>query len=115
MTPTPPTSQGIHNPAITTFGSGEGATIIAQLIANALKITFALSGLVLLGMLILGAYSWMTSAGNQESLVKAQQKITSALIGFVIYMAVFAIISYLLPALGIDLNILRIEWPTATP
>lgn len=110
-----PSAEGIKNPVVGKFGSGEGASILAELIANALKITFSLSGLVLLGMLILGAYDWMTSSGNQEVFTRAQRKITNALIGFVIYMSVFAIINYLLPALGIDLNILKITWPTATP
>ena len=123
MMPTPTTpagGQGIYNPAVGGEFGGvtgrAGASILAELIANALKITFSLAGLVLLGMLILGGLEWMSSGGNQESLAKAQQKITSALIGFVIYMAVFAIINYLAPLFGFDfLNILRIEWPTVTP
>ena len=114
-TPITPAGQGIQNPVVGKFGSGVGAEIIAELIANALKITFSLAGLVLLGMLILGGFEWMSSGGNQETYAKAQKRITNALIGFVIYMAVFAIISYLLPALGIQLNILKITWPTATP
>lgn len=106
----------IVNPVVGKFGTGEGAEIIAELIANALKITFSLSGLVLLGMLILGGFEWMSSAGNQETYAKAQRKITNALIGFVIYMAVFAIINYLAPLFGLEfLNILKITWPTSTP
>jgi len=103
---------GIYNPALERFGKGEGAEIIAQLIANFLKIAFYLAGLVLLAMLLWGGIQWMTAGGDKEQMTKAQGKITSALIGFVIFMAIFAIINYLLPALGIDLNILIIELPT---
>jgi len=109
MTPTPGT---IYNPVLEKIGIGEGADIVAQLIANFLKTTFILVGLVLLAMLLVGGIRWMTAGEDKEQMAKAQGRITSALIGFIIFMAVFAIINYLLPALGIDLNILKIEWPT---
>jgi len=103
---------GIYNPALENFGKGEGADILAQLIANFLKITFSLAGLVLLAMLLWGGIQWLTAGGDKEKLSKAQGRIASALIGFIIFMSLFAIINYLLPALGIELNILKIQWPT---
>lgn len=109
MTPTP---ESIHNPVLENFGTGEGADILAQLIANFLKITFSLAGLVLLAMLLWGGIQWLTAGGDKEKLSKAQGRIASALIGFIIFMSLFAIINYLLPALGIELNILKIQWPT---
>jgi len=103
----------ITNPALLKFGQGEGADIIAQIIANVLKITFAISGLILLAMLLTGAISWMTGGGDKEALANAQKRITSALVGFVIFMSVFAIINFIAPALGLEfLHILEIEWPT---
>lgn len=106
------TPEGIYNPALPFYGRGEGATLLAVLIANALKVIFAISGLVLLILLIAGGLQWMTAGGDKEALTKAQKRISSALIGFVIFVCVFAIINYLLPALGIDLKILEITWPT---
>jgi len=94
------------------LGTGEGADIIARLIANFLKVAFSVAGLVLLAMLLWGGIQWMTAGGDKEQMTKAQGKITSALIGFVIFMSIFAIINYLLPALGIELNILKIQWPS---
>jgi len=113
MTPTPETG-GIYNPAIKeTIGQGAGADILARLIANFLKITFSVAGLVLLAMLLWGGIQWMTAGGDKEQMAKAQGKITSALIGFVIFMSVFAIINFIAPALGLGfLQILKIEWPT---
>lgn len=103
----------ITNPALNSFGKGSGAEIIAQLIANGLKIAYAVTGLILLVMLIRGGIVWMTAGGDKEALGKAQKTLSSALIGFVIFMSVFAIINFLAPALGLEfLQILKIEWPT---
>jgi len=106
--------EGIYNPALPkSFGQGEGADIIAQIIANALKVIFAISGLVLLAMLISGGIQWMTAGGDKEALTKAQKRISSALIGFVIFVSVFAIINFIAPFLGLEfLQILDINWPT---
>jgi len=104
---------GIYNPALKEFGSGEGADIIAQLIANFLKITFSLVGLFLLAMLLWGGIQWLTAGGDKEKVAKAQGRITSALIGFVIFISVFAIINFIAAALGLDfLQVLKIQWPT---
>ena len=103
----------IYNPALDGLGTGEGETIIAQVIANALKIVFSISGLILLVMLLIGGFQWMTAGGNKEAMVAAQKRISSALIGFVIFISVFAIINFIAPVLGLRfLQILRIEWPT---
>lgn len=115
-TVTPIAPEGIYNPAVPKLGKlGEytsGADIIALLIANILKVAFSISGLILLAMLISGGIQWMLGGGDKEAVGKAQKRITNALVGFVILMSIFAIIFYLLPALGIDLGILRITWPT---
>jgi len=103
----------IVNPVLKTFGYGEGADIIAQLIANFLKITFSVVGLILLAMLLWGGIQWLTAGGDKEKIAKAQGRITSALIGFIIFMSVFAIINFIAPALGLEfLQILKIQWPT---
>ncbi len=107
------TAAEIYNPALKEFGIGSGETIIAQVIANALKIVFSISGLILLVMLLIGGFQWMTAGGNKEALANAQKRISSALIGFVIFISVFAIINFVAPVLGLEfLQILKIEWPT---
>lgn len=110
----PPPPEGIYNPAIKpTVGQGQGAEILAQLIANFLKIAYSIVGLVLLAMLLWGGIQWMTAGGDKEAISKAQKRITNALIGFAIFMSVFVIINFIAPALGLDfLNILKIQWPT---
>ena len=106
--------EGIYNPVINpSIGRGEGAEIIARLIANFLKIAFSAAGLILLAMLLWGGIEWMTAGGDKEKMTKAQGKISGALIGFVIFMSVFAIINFIAPALGLEfLQVLKIQWPT---
>jgi hypothetical protein len=104
--------EGIYNPALPGFGRGEGADIIAQIIANTLKVIFAISGVVLLAMLISGGIQWMTAGGDKEAISNAKKRLTSALIGFIIFISVFAIINFIAPFLGLEfLQVLDINWP----
>lgn len=107
-------AQQIENPALEKFGKGEGAVIIAELIANFFKITFSLALLILMGMLIWGAIEWMTSGKDDKVvLVNAKRKISLALTGFLIFFSIFAFINWVAPLLGLEfLNILEISWPT---
>lgn len=57
---------------------------LGDIISKLLTYIFTLSGLVLFIFLIIGGFEMLTSAGNPESIKKAQEKITSALVGFVI-------------------------------
>ena len=42
--------------------------------------------------LLLGAMAWVTSGGNKESVDKARDKITAAILGIIIIVAVLSII-----------------------
>lgn len=53
---------------------------------------FILAGLMALLMLLLGALAWVTSGGNKENVDKARDKITAAVLGLIIIVAVLAII-----------------------
>ncbi|MBU1127010.1 pilin [Patescibacteria group bacterium] len=107
-------SQGnISNPVVSGLGSGEGADAIAKLVATVLKIAYSVAGLILLAMLLSGGIGFMTAGGDKSKVEAAQGRISSAIIGFVIFMSVFVIINFIAPALGLTfLQILTIEWPT---
>jgi len=108
----PGAGEEIINPVLKRFGVGEGAEILAQMIASFLKIAFSLAGLILLAMLLAGGVQWMTAGGDKEKISRAQGRISSALIGFAIFMSVFVIINFIAPVLGLEfLQILKIEWP----
>jgi len=53
---------------------------------------FIIAGLAALLYLLLGALAWVTSGGNKENVDKARDKITAAVLGLIIIVAVLAII-----------------------
>lgn len=53
---------------------------------------FILAGIMALLFLLLGALSWVTSGGNKENVDKARDKITAAILGLILIVAVLAII-----------------------
>lgn len=106
----------IKNPALQ---SGEGTyeevakNPLGFLIARLWWTIVVIGGLSLLIFLIWGGVDWLTSEGEAEKLKAAKNKITHALFGMGILAGSFAIIKLLDVIFGID--ILKLEWPTATP
>lgn len=54
---------------------------------------FIIGGIMALLYLLLGAFSWITSGGNKESVDKARDKITNALIGVILIFVVLAAVT----------------------
>lgn len=109
----PEAPSGIYNPVIGPFGTGEGAAIIAELIGRILNLAFMIGGLILLVMIIVSGIQWMLAGGNKEALSRAQGRLTSAIIGFIILASAFAIISLIANILNVGfLKTMTIEWPT---
>jgi hypothetical protein len=81
-----PSSYLIPRPA------GNWATTLSSLgsIINALMpYIFAITGIILLFMIIFSGYSLLTSAGNPEGIEKGKKRLTAALTGFIIIFAAF--------------------------
>jgi len=57
---------------------------VGIILTNALTILFFVAALVVVFMVVLGAFQWITAGGDKDSLGKARERITQALIGFVI-------------------------------
>lgn len=65
---------------------------LADLLTFVIRIFFVIAGLVALLYLLLGAFSWITSGGDEDNVKKAREKITAAIIGVVLIVAVLAVI-----------------------
>lgn len=65
---------------------------LGQLITFGIRGFFVIAGLLALLYLLLGALSWVTSGGSKENVDKARDKITAAVLGVIIIVAVLAII-----------------------
>lgn len=72
-----------------------GAEGISKFLSNFVNLIYALAAVVLIFMLLWGAYDWLTSGGEKEKVEQARQKITHSLIGIVIFAAAFGLIKVL--------------------
>lgn len=70
----------------TTFG-------ISPFLSNLISLFYVAAAIVLVFMLLWGAFDWMVSEGNKEKIQAAQQKIISAVIGIILFAVAFAIIT----------------------
>ncbi len=83
------------------------ATAIGTLLSNALTIVFVAAALAVLFFLIIGAFRWITSSGEKESIGKARGTIVNALIGLAILALAFLIVVVVGRVLNINILDLR--------
>lgn len=91
--PTPsPCPTGVNSDACVSASLPFTVPNLGDLITFGIRGFFVLAGLLALLYLLLGALAWITSGGNKESVDKARDKITAALLGIIIIVGVLAII-----------------------
>ena len=76
---------------------------IGDIVSALLTYIFRLAGIILFIFLILGGFELLTSGGNPEKAKKAQGRITSALIGFLIIFLAYWITQLLEVIFGISI------------
>ncbi|HOD87004.1 MAG TPA: hypothetical protein PKY61_01830 [bacterium] len=64
---------------------------LVQIIVAIIQIALSLLGIIFLIIIVFAGYSWMTAAGNEEAVKKAQDMIKRAIIGLVIVLMAYAI------------------------
>lgn len=64
---------------------------LGQIIAVVIQAALSLLGIIFLVIIVFAGYRWMTAAGNEESIQKAQDSIKRAIIGLVIVLMAYAI------------------------
>lgn len=72
-----------------------GAQGISKFLSNFVVLIYSISAIVLLFMILWGAFDWMISEGDKEKLANAQKKIINAFIGILILAIAFAVIAVL--------------------
>lgn len=84
--------------AQTISASDAGITVIAGdvVVHNILNITYSLAGIIAIIMIIIGGFTYTTSAGNPASVTKAKNTILYSVIGLVVVIAAFAITNFVL-------------------
>lgn len=103
-----PAHATIVNPAINS--SLQNLTGLAIYLAIFWRTAYIVSGILLLLYLVVGGITWLTSAGDKESLERAKKTMTNAVIGISILAVSFPVIKIVEVVLGVD--ILTPLWPT---
>ena len=65
---------------------------LGDLIGNLIRIIFFIAGLMALFMLLLGAFEWVASGGEEKKLQSARTRIISAVVGLVVMVAVMTLV-----------------------
>lgn len=73
-------------------GDPSGAGAIGKLLTNIIGLFYVVAIIVLIFMLLWGAYDWLTSEGDKEKIQSAQRKLINAFIGILLFAVAFAVI-----------------------
>jgi hypothetical protein len=81
-----------------------GTQGISLFLSQLVSLIYVAAGIMLLFMLLWGAWDWMTSGGDKEKLAAARDKLIHALVGIVLFAAAFAIIRGIEAAFGFKIT-----------
>lgn len=72
-----------------------GAGGISTFLSNFVALMYAAASIMLIFMLLWGAWDWITSGGDKEKLTAARDKLIHAIIGIMLFAVAFAVIQIL--------------------
>jgi hypothetical protein len=106
----------ISNPVIgqlgtseNTAGGGKFLTYVVTLWRTAIN----LAALVVLVFFVVGAFEWLTAGSDTKKVESARNRIMNAVIGMVLLVGSFTLLSFLSKVLfGSDFNLLKLTFPT---
>ena len=75
------------------FGSITGAPTIGDIAMNVIKFILGITGVAAILAIIIGGLRYITSGGNQDQIEGAKKTLTYAIIGFVIIILAYTILT----------------------
>ena len=93
----------------------QGYSDLGAFVTNVFTLAFGVAILVVLVMLIWGAFEWITSGGDKEAVGKARNRIINALIGLAVLAVAFALARVAAQFLGFDIFAIPIPTPPCLP
>ena len=78
---------------------GLPATDIRTIAANIIRVALGLLGIVALCLILYGGYVWMTAGGDEERIGQAKKILVNSVIGLIIILSAYAIVSFVISKL----------------
>jgi hypothetical protein len=107
--------EGITNKALSAkllsyldYGTGSAA-FFDNAVSAAITLLFSLGAIVFLGILMVGGIQWITSGGDKVRVEAARGRVSSAIIGLVILLSVFAVVIAIEYFFGVNLTSFNVE------
>ncbi len=94
----------ITNPALnSSIKDLEGAEFFNKFLPNLIGLSFVIGVVVFVAIIIVGAIQWIISGGDKAGIESAKGKITNAVVGIIILLALFAIIAVVENFFGVEI------------
>lgn len=94
--------QALAQSPITITPPGQGFKSLGDAISKILMVSFIVALVVVLAMLIWGAFEWIASGGDKDNVGKARNRIVNALIGLAVLAIAFALFRFAGEFLGFN-------------
>jgi len=93
--------------------SGDVATIqgFECIFINLVRVLTPLVGLLLFIVLVIGSFKYLTSGGDPKKTQAAQQTLTFAILGLVLFLGIWFILQAIKAITGVDVTIFTIPGP----
>ena len=83
---------------------GLGTAEIRDVAVTVIRTLLGLLGIVALIIILIGGFTWMTAAGNEENITKAKKTITAGVTGLIIVFFSYAIVMFVFNVIGKSLT-----------
>jgi cytochrome bd-type quinol oxidase subunit 2 len=70
-------------------------TTLATMLGLVISVALSILGVIFIFITILAGYQWMTAQGNEQSITKAKESMTRAIIGLIVVIASYAIWTFI--------------------
>ncbi len=81
----------------------QAPALLGQTLSNALALLLIVVGLAFFFMFVVGGIKWISSAGDKEKVGGAKKQISSAVIGLILVLLVFAVVGLINTLFGVNL------------
>lgn len=81
---------------------GGKQTTLGSFVSALVPLAFMIASVMVMFYFIIAAFELITSQGDKAHIVSARSKIYHSLIGFILLIALFLILQYIIPAIGVQ-------------